>query len=178
MSASELRDFIEYDPDTELFRFRNPTGRMNMGWIPGTMQRARKAYRRIFRIMGNNYQAHRMAWAIHYGEWPTNVIDHIDGDSLNNRIANLRDVTIRGNAQNMKIHRNGSPVGASGPSDTGKWLAHIEVNEERYYLGCFDSEESASLAYWFCSESENVLSAIKTVRKICLRYKTKKLLTE
>lgn len=45
------------------------------------------------RIDGVAYLAHRVAWALHYGAWPSGVIDHINGRTSDNRISNLRDVT-------------------------------------------------------------------------------------
>lgn len=36
-------------------------------------------------------KAHRVAYALHYGKWPENELDHINRDPLDNRICNLRD---------------------------------------------------------------------------------------
>ena len=49
-------------------------------------------------ILGYPYLSHRVIWALRYGVWPK-VIDHIDGDKLNNSISNLRSVE---HSQNMK----------------------------------------------------------------------------
>src|SRR3546814_6128350 len=38
-------------------------------------------------VKGIPLLAHRVAWAIHYGEWPNGQIDHINGDPSDNRIA-------------------------------------------------------------------------------------------
>lgn len=48
--------------------------------------------------------AHRVAWAIYYGVWPTDMIDHINGDPLDNRICNLREVSCGENLRNQRLH--------------------------------------------------------------------------
>ena len=35
-------------------------------------------------------KAHRLAWALYYGEWPDNELDHINRNKLDNTISNLR----------------------------------------------------------------------------------------
>ena len=42
---------------------------------------------------GQTLLAHRVVWAIHYGQWPKGVIDHINHNRADNRISNLRDVS-------------------------------------------------------------------------------------
>jgi HNH endonuclease len=54
---------------------------------------------------GKLYVASRIAWLMYYGEWPSQLIDHIDGDRMNNRIRNLRDVSHTVNMNNRYYHR-------------------------------------------------------------------------
>ena len=56
-------------------------------------------------IFGYKYTAHRVIWAMHYGEWPDQV-DHINHDKADNRIENLRTVTHSENARNRKLNKN------------------------------------------------------------------------
>jgi len=59
-------------------------------------------------FLNKNYKTHRVIWCMCFGEWPKGEIDHIDGNTFNNRITNLRDVTIRTNRKNRTIEtRNG-----------------------------------------------------------------------
>ena len=55
---------------------------------------------RVVKFKGRNYKAHRVCWLIYYGSWPAGVIDHINGDKQDNRIANLRDVSQADNVRN------------------------------------------------------------------------------
>lgn len=77
-------------------------------------------------------------------------VDHINGDGLDNRKANLRVVTPRQNAWNS---RHGSGYGKSKYKgvwwDKGakKWCATIAVGGRRRRLGRFDDEEEAAKAY-------------------------------
>lgn len=60
----------------------------------------------ILKLKGRQYKAHRIAWALHYGKFPKNNIDHINGNPLDNRILNLRDVPQKINIYNSKRKRN------------------------------------------------------------------------
>ena len=55
------------------------------------------------RLLGKTYNLSRVIWLYVFGKWPNNVIDHINGNSHDNWIQNLRDVTQYENIQN----RNG-----------------------------------------------------------------------
>jgi hypothetical protein len=103
---------------------------------------------RITRIQGRGLLAHRVAWAIYYGSWPNGELDHIDGDKLNNRITNLRDVDGTTNRRNMPRQRNNTS-GVTGVNKNGnKWVARIGAGArgKRINLGAFESKEDAIAA--------------------------------
>ena len=43
----------------------------------------------VITVCGQPYSAHRLAWLLTYGEWPTGGITHLNGDGHDNRICNL-----------------------------------------------------------------------------------------
>jgi hypothetical protein len=105
-----------------------------------------EGYIRI-KLFNKDYKAHRLAWAMHYGIWPTDKIDHIDtkdpNNKLNNRIINLREVTQSENNRNRSIPANNTSgtVGVIKKGD--KWEARIWVDGKCIYLGTFDTKEEA-----------------------------------
>ena len=86
-------------------------------------------------------------------------VDHVNGDGLDNRKANLRLATRTENSQNMRKPRSfGKKPGTSskfkgvsyvspGPRSSGRWQAHITVRKQQRYLGTFAHEEDAARAY-------------------------------
>jgi hypothetical protein len=76
--------------------------------------------------------------------WP--LVDHRDGDGLNNQRDNLRSAT---HGQNMANRRpnHGRRFKGAYPLPSGNWQARINVNKTRHYLGTFPNEESAARAY-------------------------------
>ena len=84
-----------------------------------------KGYLRV-RIDGQSYFAHRIAFALFHGRWPSEV-DHVDGDGSNNSIANLREVDHRQNMRNSP-HRRGSSTAIPGVywhAKQRRWHAYI-----------------------------------------------------
>jgi len=79
------------------------------------------------------------------------VIDHINGDTLDNRIDNLRAVTHRKNSQNRRDQReektSSKYVGVYWHKQGHKWMSRIRINGFQKYIGLFDSEENARDAY-------------------------------
>ena len=64
-------------------------------------------YKRMrLHVDGKNYVMARLIWLMMTGEWPKGEIDHIDGNPLNNRWDNLRDVSKTENLRNCKTSKN------------------------------------------------------------------------
>ena len=97
------------------------------------------------RIFGVCHYAHRVAWALHFEDWPPIDIDHEDGDRSNNRITNLRLASHQENMQNKKLYRTNisGTHGVSFNSRSQKWQAYITVNKKREHLGYFGEMEMA-----------------------------------
>lgn len=149
LTADLARHHFDYDPKTGRLTWRVPTmarikaGVSACGPVTG-------GYLRI-RIAGRSYKAHRVAWLMTYGEWPTGHIDHINGDPADNRISNLRDVPAFVNKQNMRRARSDSGTGLLGSyfhRGTGKYRAQIWLPDGTCKsLGAFDTAQDAHVAY-------------------------------
>ena len=75
------------------------------------------------------------------------MVDHVNGNSLDNRKSNLRIVTNRENQQNRKTHRSGRMLGCCYHKSPKKWRARILVNGHSKHLGYFKTEHEAHQAY-------------------------------
>ena len=79
--------------------------------------------------------------------WP--LVDHIDGDGLNNRRSNLRPATpSQNNANRRKSRQNTSGFkGVSYYHRTSRWRAYVGVDGKAIHLGYFDTAIDAARAY-------------------------------
>ena len=96
-----------------------------------------KNYYGLSRII---YKAHNKDWEIDNSSM-NNFIDHINRDSTDNRIENLRVLT---NQQNQ-FNRNAK--GYHWNKQRNKWRAQIRINGKVKHLGYFDKEQDATIAY-------------------------------
>jgi len=96
----------------------------------------------IIHINRIQYLAHRLAWLYVYGEFPILSIDHINQNRKDNRIENLRDVTLSANQKNKTLHPK-NKTGINGVSKTkgGKYKVKIDGK----YIGTFEDIEMAEL---------------------------------
>ena len=83
---------------------------------------------------------------MHYGYLPK-YIDHVDGDSVNNRIENLREATNQQNAYNQKLRKNSTSgvKGVNWDKDTNKWRVRIQINGKHTHIGSFEDLMLAEL---------------------------------
>lgn len=140
----ELKKQLNYDLKTGIFTWKISKQRIKITNIAG--YKTNEGYLNI-KLNKKQYQSHRLAWLYVYGTWPKNCIDHINGIKNDNRIENLREVTIRKNNQNKNNHRTGKLVGANYNKIRNKWQAHIKINNKKTYLGSYSTEIEAHKAY-------------------------------
>ena len=110
----------------------------------GTLEK--HGYLRV-RIDNKNYLIHRLIFLYNYGFLPIQV-DHIDGNTLNNHIENLRQSTNSENSQNSKLSINNKSgvKGVCWHKTYKKWVANIQTPNKRYTIGYFDKIEKAKIA--------------------------------
>jgi hypothetical protein len=141
----QLAESLNYNPNTGDFVWKVSTSKRTKAGSPaGSVYPVGRLY---ISYKGSAYQAHRVAWFMHYGEQPPALIDHIDQDPLNNRISNLRKATRSLNAMNKPakgVYRDGD-----------KWRAMIRLNGKltQLYRGpdyskAVRARESAVRDYW------------------------------
>jgi hypothetical protein len=146
-----IRSSFTYDPETGCIVWARTCGKATAGSEAGNLRGyGRKPYR-IVGACGRDFLAHRIAWFLHFGTWPSHHIDHVNGDASDNRIANLRPATPSQNGWNRGPQVNNTS-GYKGVTrftrmKTPKWKAEIEVNGKRKHLGLFETAEEASNAY-------------------------------
>lgn len=94
--------------------------------------------------MGRRIYLHRLIFG------STELVDHIDKNSLNNRRKNLRSANKQTNAINsdkMKTKTTSRFKGVHWAAQISRWRAKLSVNGKNISLGCFSSEEEAADAY-------------------------------
>ena len=146
MKQARLKQLLEYEPTTGLFRWREHRGNVAAGQIAGCDDA--NGYRTI-RIDKRIYLAHRLAWLYINGQFPSAYIDHVNGDPSDNRIANLRCATRSENMRNRKHNSNNTSgfKGVSWNKSVKKWQAAIRLNGKRHHLGVFDTADAAYKRY-------------------------------
>jgi hypothetical protein len=138
-TQEELKTLIRYDSETgALYRLNKdgterPTGNKNStGYIQ-------------LMIDGIFYYAHRLIWILVYNESP-DYIDHINRNTGDNRLCNLRSASMSQNIANSKV-RIDSVSGIKGVywhKQRKRWYARIKIGKSFKSLGSHDTKEQAA----------------------------------
>ena len=150
LEHKRLLEYLSYNPDTGIFIWLKATGKRThlIGKQAGSIRPKgnNKSYLGI-RFDHAMYTAGRLAWFYMNESWPYGVIDHINGNALDNRYSNLRDVTIRQNQQNIvsREKKSGLPLGVKRWRK--KYAAFIYIDGIKTKLGIWDTAERASAEY-------------------------------
>ena len=144
MTEQALKEVLSYDKHSGDLFWTDDAPRLVKGKKAGTKS---MGYFRI-RYEGKFYKSHRVAWLLAHGNWPEGEIDHINGDKLDNRLCNLRDVSKSVNQQNLKQAKACNKVGLLGVSIKGnRFVAQIKINQKKLWLGTFVTATEAHEAY-------------------------------
>jgi len=146
----ELTTLFEYHPDTGIFtcRVKRPGCHRDAGEIATTIARKKKPEKawNVLIYKGQRYKAARVAWLFMTGNDPGEmIVDHISGDSLDDRWENLRLATPAQNGWNSRLRSN-NKTGFKGVHirKNGKYRACFAVNGEKHLKDGFDTAEDAA----------------------------------
>ena len=162
-SPELLRKLLRYEPATGKLYWRERTPDM---FVDGkyAAERSCKAWNSKFvdkeaftasrngylhgAIFDRLYSAHRVIWAISYCKWPSNQIDHINGDRSDNRIKNLRSVSHAENTRNRRTSEVNTTgvMGVYWYKSRKKWYARIMFDGKNKHLGYFSNKADAIAA--------------------------------
>lgn len=107
------------------------------------------------RIWAVHYGGHRIIWEMHYGPIPAGMqIDHINRQRADNRLENLRLATHGQNTMNCGARKTNSSGYKGVYRRKNRWIASIQANNSRKYLGSFKTKEEAYDAY--CKKADEV----------------------
>lgn len=150
-----LREVLNYNPETGILTWNRRDRKFFKGYSHYIGWNKRFEGKEAFTsknsegyktgtLLGNCVKAHRICWVLAYGEWPYNV-DHINGDTSDNRLLNLRDVSRSINLKNqrMKNSNTSGRVGVYWHKKSQKWQAIVGSERKCFYLGLFDTKEDA-----------------------------------
>lgn len=112
----------------------------SIGWHVDSKGYARGSYK------GKNRFMARLIMKI---DDPKIYVDHINGNTLDNRKCNLRLANNSQNQANRQMHSTNTTGyrGVCWAKDTQKWQASIKVNRKSIYLGQYTNIEDAANAY-------------------------------
>lgn len=103
----------------------------------------------VIQIKGQKIKRSQIVFFAANGRWADPLVDHINGNSIDDRITNLREATVQENAMNHKKRkcRSGLPMGVRLVAGSGRYQARITLNKKQHHLGAYDTPEEAAEVY-------------------------------
>lgn len=136
--AEWCRNIFNYDQKSGVLSWRVSRGSAKLGDEAGTLHR--DGYR-VVSVLGKFHRVHRVIWLMAYGEWPNMPVDHINGNTTDNRIENLRCVTFSQNQWNT-VKKNGAVY---WHKKNKRWTVSLRVNNRLIHFGSFVDKNEAEI---------------------------------
>lgn len=156
LDPQEVRTWMEstfdVDADAGVLTWRvAPKNHPRMAGRPAGCSRPNQSNKRYVYVKKDR-MALRRGWLIFLWvnyRWPADLLDHIDGNSMNDSRSNLREATVTQNAWNHKrrAKRSTLPMGVRIIPKSGRYQARIAVNKRMLHLGAFDTPQEAQTVY-------------------------------
>ena len=145
INQNRLKELVSYDIETGLMSWKAPRGRVKPGTVISCQDS--RGYL-VVRLDDKLYRVHRLAWLYVYGYMP-NTIDHINRNTSDNRILNLRECTQSENLLNASLSRHNKTgyKGVSFDKRKGLYRACTSKQRKHVFLGYFKTAEEAHKRY-------------------------------
>lgn len=144
-TKERLHELLRYDPETGYLLWRIDRGGRRAARVGDRAGTTTPLGYRAICIDRLHHLEHRVIWKMHTGADPEKCIDHIDGNSLNNKLGNLRLANVSENLRNSRL-RSDSSTGIKGISFDHKrlkWRAVIMVQQKYIQVGRFSNLDDA-----------------------------------
>jgi hypothetical protein len=142
-SREILQNHLDYNPDTGIFTRKTTFKRWSAGTVAGTMA---GGYISIS-LSGLILRAHRIAWTYMTGDQPPLIVDHINGNTTDNRWVNLRAADPSESTTNRKRQINCKSGMKGAHKHQGRWRSRVKFRGKVFDLGTFATAEEAHAAY-------------------------------
>ena len=142
LSLDILYQELNYDSSTGHFSWKVSRPGVKKGKRAGSIKA--DGYRKI-RINKQEFLEHRLAWFYTFNTWPTDILDHIDGNKTNNSISNLRESNTRVNGFNRP---DNSKFGHNIYSSGKNYYIQIQFQGSTYRYGIFNIEKAIEYRNW------------------------------
>lgn len=149
LTQEKIKELFDYREDGFLVRKHNTQGNKNyagkiVGYIPKKISRNSRYV--TTKIHGEHWCVHKLIYFYHYGYIPEQI-DHINRNTFDNRIENLRPATSTQNMSNRGIFVNNKSgcKGVCWHKRLKKWQVSVGVNKKQRHIGYFDDFELAEL---------------------------------
>ena len=148
LTQARLRELLDYDPATGVFRWRESRGGVKAGKEAGAATRPDRY--RLIMIDYRNYHAGRLAFLWMTGAWPDSCVDHINRNPADNRWCNLRPASVQENNCNSKVQSN-NRLGVAGVYyrknlSNNPYEVRISKDGKYIWIGQFPTLEEAVAA--------------------------------
>lgn len=145
LTLSRLHELLAFDAESGEFRWKAKRGKSGLGKLAGSKDRDGYV---VIGIDGRVFRRSRLAWWAHHGTEPPAMIDHRDGDRMNDRPSNLRACSPAQNAANRKVTaKSRSGVKGAYSAYGGRFRSTVKFQGTAKFLGYFATAEQAHAAY-------------------------------
>jgi len=146
LTQEYLKEIIDYNPETGIMTNKKTRSSNAVAGKIINCSTSTKKYGRVT-INKKTYRLHRLIWFYMYGKWPKNEIDHINGNTSDNKLCNLRECSRQENIFNRKSTKGSSSKYKGVSLKNNKWIVQIQINKINKYIGSFSNKVEAALAY-------------------------------